>query len=45
MVRHVTKAIEKQASERSALLHSQPVHPTTVLEGWREPQHVRLTSV
>lgn len=41
MVRHVTKSIEKKASELGALLQTQPVHPTTMLEGLREPQYFR----
>lgn len=41
MVRHVAKPIEKKATELGALLQTQPVHPTTFLEGLREPQHFR----
>jgi hypothetical protein len=41
MVRHVTKSIERKATEMGALLQTQPIRPTTMLEGLREPQHVR----
>jgi hypothetical protein len=41
MVRHVTKAIGKKATELNALLHTQPIQSTTLLEGLREPQYHR----
>lgn len=41
LVRHVAKPREEKAGEISTLLHTQPIHPTTMLERIPEPQHQR----
>lgn len=40
LVRHIANPREKKAGELSAMLHTQPVHPTTMLEGLPRPQRV-----
>ena len=40
LVRHIANPREKKAGELSAMLHTQPVHPTTMLEGLARPQRV-----
>ncbi len=40
LVRHIANLRERRATELGALLHTQPAHHTTLLEGLPEPQRV-----